>query len=206
MLEREDKFLKASIGITNFDNLIRNYLRKSAVEETALNQKIADVWTDVRKGKADSTIFLEKEEIIAERLRAARKEPVTFRRDASGYLVEPDNHICTMLNPSGTCSVYDHRPLDCRSFPVVPRFSLSTDDVDFYLANAYCPLGKTPSLLPDGFVPDAQRMWRLLAPMIERSWKAEYNRKNAKAYTTLLPRVATERTRYGQASHISSSS
>jgi len=69
MLEREDKFLKASIGITNFDNLIRNYLRKSAVEETALNQKIADVWTDVRKGKADSTIFLEKEEIIAERLR-----------------------------------------------------------------------------------------------------------------------------------------
>lgn len=146
-----------------------------------------------------------EEEIIAERLRAARKEPVTFRQDASGYLVEQDNHICTMLNLSGTCLIYDHRPLDCRSFPVVPRFSLSNDDVAFYLANTYCPLGKTPSLLPDGFIPDVEKMWRLLAPMIELSWKAEYNSKNAKAYTALLPRVATERTQYGEAAHISSS-
>ena len=146
-----------------------------------------------------------EEEIIAERLIAAGKEPVTFRHDDSGFLVEPDNHICTMLNPSGTCSVYDHRPLDCRSFPVVPRFSLSNDDVAFYLADAYCPLGKTPSLLPDGFVRDVEKMWQLLAPMIERSWKAEYNRKNAKAYTALLPRVETERTQHGEAAYISSS-
>jgi hypothetical protein len=117
-------------------------------------------------------------------------------------LLEPSNCNCTMLIGSGNCSIYDDRPLDCRSFPVVPHFSLlQVEDVSFFLADEYCPLGKKPSLLPDGFVRDAQRMWRLLTPMIPRSWKSEYNSKNVRACTAPID-TQLERTKYDKTAYV----
>lgn len=70
-LEKEDKFLKASIGITNFDSLINNHLRNNIEikDETSLNQRTAELWTDIQRGKIDPTIFLEKEETMMRRLK-----------------------------------------------------------------------------------------------------------------------------------------
>ena len=70
-LEKEDKFLKASISVTDFDSLIKNHLKTSfkSLDEVALIQKVADTWTEIRKGKTDPTLFLESAEVMEERLR-----------------------------------------------------------------------------------------------------------------------------------------
>jgi len=70
-LEATDKFLKASVSITNFDKLIRDDVVRASpqrMSETTINQKVADVWKDVSKGKIDSKVFLEKVETMKERL------------------------------------------------------------------------------------------------------------------------------------------
>lgn len=74
-LEREDKFLKASIAVTDFDNLILNsLLTLRGVNETVLNQRVADTWTDIRKGRRDPMDFLESVESIAGRFRRIVKQ------------------------------------------------------------------------------------------------------------------------------------
>jgi 5-methyltetrahydropteroyltriglutamate--homocysteine methyltransferase len=70
LLEREDKFLKASISITDFDVLIRNRIEASVgrVDEATMNQKVADSWAGIGKGRIDPTIFLESLETVETRL------------------------------------------------------------------------------------------------------------------------------------------
>jgi len=70
LLEEKDKFLKASIGITDFDRLIKNTIISSSkeVNEAAIGQRVSDMWTDVYKGKSNPTGFLETVEKMKERL------------------------------------------------------------------------------------------------------------------------------------------
>lgn len=69
LLEKTDKFLKASICITNFDSLIRN---KEAIlgvkDETELSQRTANAWTRIRKGEDDPVVYLESRDLILNRL------------------------------------------------------------------------------------------------------------------------------------------
>jgi len=70
-LKSTDKFLKASICVTDFDKLIRNGIVGASpqkMSETTINQKVADVWKDVSHGKIDSEVFLEKVETLKGRL------------------------------------------------------------------------------------------------------------------------------------------
>ena len=69
-LEKEDKYLKASISITVFDDLIRKIIEKNmrSINEITLNQKIADVWTGIRKEKITATHYIETLEIMKKRL------------------------------------------------------------------------------------------------------------------------------------------
>lgn len=70
-LESTDKFLKASVCLTDFDKLIRDSVVKASsqkMSETTTNQKVADVWKDISHRKIDSKIFLEKVEMMKERL------------------------------------------------------------------------------------------------------------------------------------------
>jgi len=69
-LEKEDKYLKASISITVFDDLIRKEIERNMrhINESTLNQKIADVWTGIRKGRITATHYIETLEIMKKRL------------------------------------------------------------------------------------------------------------------------------------------
>lgn len=64
-LEKHDKFIKASICKTNFDELIKDkYANKELTP-----QEIADVWRKIKKGEKDPTIYLEDINIMIKRLR-----------------------------------------------------------------------------------------------------------------------------------------
>lgn len=71
LLESTDKFLKASIGISDFDKIIRNNIKASLpqkTEEATINEKVAEAWRNIASGKLDPTVFLENVELMQERL------------------------------------------------------------------------------------------------------------------------------------------
>jgi len=73
-LESTDKFLKASITVTDFDELIRNHVTVTSgakFDEISVNEKIADTWEKLKHGKIDPMIFLEDTALMRKRLRAA---------------------------------------------------------------------------------------------------------------------------------------
>lgn len=69
-LEEEDKFLKASIATTRFDNLIRNAIQQTGnTDEAALNTQVGETWTTLRKAQRSPMDFLERVETMVRRLR-----------------------------------------------------------------------------------------------------------------------------------------
>jgi len=70
-LESTDKFLKASIAVTDFDQLIRNNIIATSTQklnEININEKIAETWKNLTKKQIDPTIFVENAELMKERL------------------------------------------------------------------------------------------------------------------------------------------
>ena len=67
-LEETDKQLWAAISITQFDNLIKNYFEAQNYEGN-IPEKIASIWTDIRKGNIDPHKFLEKPALIKKQLK-----------------------------------------------------------------------------------------------------------------------------------------
>ena len=70
-LESTDKFLKASISISNFDTLIKKRIittSRQKMTELAINEKIGEAWTGITRRKTDPEIFLEKLDIMKKRL------------------------------------------------------------------------------------------------------------------------------------------
>ncbi|MCH8853011.1 MAG: hypothetical protein IID41_10220 [Planctomycetes bacterium] len=70
-----------------------------------------------------------------------------------------------------SCEIYPTRPIDCRSFPVVPEFS-ADGRVQVRVSRSYCPIADD---LPDGFVQTVQRVWQELSPHLPDDWKRRYN-------------------------------
>ena len=71
LLESTDKFLKASICITDFDSLIRKRVAASSrerLDEPTVNQRIAEAWKEITRKKLDPKVFLEDERTMQERL------------------------------------------------------------------------------------------------------------------------------------------
>ena len=70
-LESTDKFLKASISIADFDTLIKKRVTTTSrqkMTELAINERIAEAWTDITTRKTDPEIFLENPDIMKKRL------------------------------------------------------------------------------------------------------------------------------------------
>jgi 5-methyltetrahydropteroyltriglutamate--homocysteine methyltransferase len=68
-LEEYDKFLKASICLTDFDQLIRNYIiQSSRSRQIEICEKTAEIWKKIHKGTLNSNIFLEEENLMKNRL------------------------------------------------------------------------------------------------------------------------------------------
>ena len=75
-LESTDKFLKASITVTDFDQLIRNHIiatSKQKPNEISVNEKIADTWKSLNEKKIDPIIFVENLDLMSERLNKTMK-------------------------------------------------------------------------------------------------------------------------------------
>ncbi|MDH5792270.1 MAG: hypothetical protein OEZ44_08775 [Candidatus Bathyarchaeota archaeon] len=68
-LEEKDKRLKASIAVTLFDNLIEDHLRREGFEGD-VQQRIGDVWTEIRRGSADPFEFIDEPALLMKRLRS----------------------------------------------------------------------------------------------------------------------------------------
>jgi 5-methyltetrahydropteroyltriglutamate--homocysteine methyltransferase len=70
-LESTDKFLKASITVTDFDQLIRDNIvatSKLKPNEISINEKIAETWKNITKKQIDPTVFVENAELMKKRL------------------------------------------------------------------------------------------------------------------------------------------
>lgn len=71
-LESTDKFVKASIATTDFDELIRNHTIKQSkqkLNEISLNEKIAEEWKQLNTKQMDPTAYVEDIELMKKRLR-----------------------------------------------------------------------------------------------------------------------------------------
>jgi len=74
LLESTDKFLKASVCITDFDRLIRESITAASqqkIRELTINEKIAEAWRGIRSENLDSKVFLESEKLMKKRLTVA---------------------------------------------------------------------------------------------------------------------------------------
>lgn len=70
-LESTDKFLKASICITNFDKLIRENVtsaHQQKLDELSVNQRVAEIWKGILNKKLKPEIFVEDPEMMKKRL------------------------------------------------------------------------------------------------------------------------------------------
>ncbi len=71
LLESTDKFLKASIGVSDFNSLIKDNLLSrlpKKVSEIVVNERIAEAWKRINSGKLNPNFFLENIELMEERL------------------------------------------------------------------------------------------------------------------------------------------
>ncbi|RJS88507.1 hypothetical protein CW700_07650, partial [Candidatus Bathyarchaeota archaeon] len=67
-LEEEDKFLKASLCLTDFDRLIIQDLQRKGIRAEKIQEELAKVWKVIRRGEVDPATFLEDEELMRRRL------------------------------------------------------------------------------------------------------------------------------------------
>jgi len=67
-LEETDKILKASVGLTVFDDLIKTRVVTRDADKNP-EELIGETWTNIRHGMVDPLTFLEQESVMRERLR-----------------------------------------------------------------------------------------------------------------------------------------
>jgi len=69
--ETTDKFVKASIAVTDFDRLVREKIVASSpgLSESSIGPLLAETWASINKGETDPTAFLESKELMKNRLK-----------------------------------------------------------------------------------------------------------------------------------------
>jgi 5-methyltetrahydropteroyltriglutamate--homocysteine methyltransferase len=70
-LEATDKCLKASIAVTDYEQLIRKHIAAEAgkINDIATNEKIAETWKNLKAKKLDPTAFLDTVDVMKQRLK-----------------------------------------------------------------------------------------------------------------------------------------
>ena len=107
------------------------------------------------------------------------KTSIKFHRNyQERYCIELIHLQCPWLNKKGLCIIYPKRPFDCRSFPIVPRFSLKPKRVEFFLS-PYCPI---VNKLPKDFIKTIIRSWMSIEKYLPSEWKTLYNSLNEYTY------------------------
>ena len=107
--------------------------------------------------------------------RLASKNSVTSRSLFKSLAVASgsSDSACPAQCPcTKACRIYDSRPLDCRSFPVVPVFGGGASRVETYISKSYCPIAHS---LPEGFVEAVREAWEILLPFLPLGWRKAYD-------------------------------
>jgi Fe-S-cluster containining protein len=72
---------------------------------------------------------------------------------------------CPFLQENRMCSIHEHNPLDCRTFPLLP--SLSPSDKLEWTLGENCP---SLTFLNQAFSEQIKRIWEDLVPVLPRTW------------------------------------
>jgi len=69
-LEATDKCIKASIAVTDYEQLIRKHITTEAgkLNDVAINEKVAETWKNLKARKLDPTTFLDTVDVMKQRL------------------------------------------------------------------------------------------------------------------------------------------
>jgi 5-methyltetrahydropteroyltriglutamate--homocysteine methyltransferase len=69
--ETSDKFVKASIAVTDFDRLIREKILESDpnLSEASIGGLVAETWNSIKKGETDPEAYLESKRVMESRLK-----------------------------------------------------------------------------------------------------------------------------------------
>jgi hypothetical protein len=70
-LEATDKYIKASIAATDYEQLIRKHITNEAskLNDITVNEKIAETWKHLKARKLDPTTFLDTIDVMKQRLK-----------------------------------------------------------------------------------------------------------------------------------------
>ena len=77
---------------------------------------------------------------------------------------------CPFLTPDNQCGIYEFRPLDCRSFPLIPFFN-EDGSIRFYV-DEVCPSAITFS---PAYAEELKQIWKALLPRLPMSYRSLYN-------------------------------
>lgn len=77
---------------------------------------------------------------------------------------------CPFLTDDNQCGIYDVRPLDCRSFPLIPVFH-QQGSISFRVDDT-CPLATTFSI---AYQEELKDLWEELLPHLPMSYRFLYN-------------------------------
>jgi Fe-S-cluster containining protein len=133
----------------------------------------------------ESLMLLPHEEELIQDNSGKKDQSNMFLKNCYGYYYQPLGFSCPRLHSSGACKMYNKRPFDCRSFPVIPRFRLDKDNsIEFFLSNPYCPILQN---LSNDFIKITIECWQYIAENLPIDWKATYNELNQHSYTNKIP-------------------
>ncbi len=114
-------------------------------------------------GPEQVTFLPWEDEFIHRRLAAAgRHVPIETVRAIAGCERCP-------FHVQGRCAIHPHRPIDCRTYPLVPRFS-GVARVEFTVSSV-CPLR---SGIDKPFIKLMADVWASLLPHLPTGWKERY--------------------------------
>jgi Fe-S-cluster containining protein len=77
---------------------------------------------------------------------------------------------CPFLTSNHQCGIYDIRPLDCRSFPLIPIFN-KDGSIQFRIENE-CPSAVTFS---PSYEEELKVIWQKILPLLPMSYRLLYN-------------------------------
>jgi len=81
------------------------------------------------------------------------------------------------------CAIHPHRPVDCRTYPMVPVFS--RPDPEFKVSGV-CPLREGMDL---PFIRLMRGVWMRLSPRLTSQWKSGYDRRQPREYLRALIQI-----------------
>ncbi len=97
--------------------------------------------------------------------------PVEFTADISVDIAYTTSASpCPFLTHNNACGIHDIRPLDCRSFPLIPVFN--QDDSLSFRVDQECPSTET---FASSYNSQLQKIWHDLLPHLPMSYRMLYN-------------------------------